>query len=104
MHRLLQCDKLYNESCLQTEYLWKATSNAFWDCGVNMRVVKKSTPEDSFSNRIEGKNYLGWILALIHTEICITRCGCGELYSAETDEVCAVLYLMELMFILDENK
>ena len=33
-----------------------------------MRVVKRSTPEDLFSNRIEGKNYLGWILALIHAE------------------------------------
>ena len=33
-----------------------------------MWLVKKSTPEDLFSNRIEGKNYLGWILALIHTE------------------------------------
>ena len=33
-----------------------------------MWVVKKSTPKDLFSNQIEGKNYLGWILALIHTE------------------------------------
>ena len=33
-----------------------------------MRVVKRSTPEDLFSNQIEGKNYLGWILALIHAE------------------------------------
>ena len=33
-----------------------------------MWVVKRSTPEDLFSNRIEGKNYLGWILALIHAE------------------------------------
>ena len=33
-----------------------------------MWVVKKSTLEDLFSNRIEGKNYLGWILALIHAE------------------------------------
>ena len=33
-----------------------------------MRVVKRSTPEDLFSNWIEGKNYLGWILALIHAE------------------------------------
>ena len=40
----------------------------------------------------------------IATKICITSCGCGELYSAETDEVCAMLYLMELMFIRDENK
>ena len=44
----------------------EATSNAFWGCGVDMRLVKKSTPEDLFSNRVEGKNYLGWILALIH--------------------------------------
>ena len=33
-----------------------------------MRVVKRSTPEDLFSNRIEGKNFLGWILTLIHAE------------------------------------
>ena len=46
----------------------EATSNAFWGCGVDMRVVKRSTPEDLFSNRIEGKNFLGWILALIHAE------------------------------------
>ena len=45
-----------------------------------------------------------WFFLLTATKICITRCGCGELYSAATDEVCAVLYLMELMFILDENK
>ena len=44
----------------------EATSNAFWGCGVDMWVVKRSTPEDLFSNRIEGKNFLGWILALIH--------------------------------------
>ena len=46
----------------------EATSNAFWGCGVNMWVVKKSTPKDLFSNRIEGKNYQGWILTLIHAE------------------------------------
>ena len=46
----------------------EATSNAFWGCGVDMWVVKKSTPEDLFSNWIEGKNYLGWILSLIHAE------------------------------------
>ena len=33
-----------------------------------MRVVKRSTPKDLFSHRIEGKNFLGWILALIHAE------------------------------------
>ena len=33
-----------------------------------MRVVKRSTPKDLFSNGIEGKNFLGWILALIHAE------------------------------------
>ena len=33
-----------------------------------MWVVKRSTPEDLFSNWIEGKNYLGWILTLIHAE------------------------------------
>ena len=33
-----------------------------------MRVVKRSTSKDLFSNWIEGKNYLGWILALIHAE------------------------------------
>ena len=46
----------------------EATSNAFWGCRVDMRVVKRSTPKDLFSNRIEGKNFLGWILALIHAE------------------------------------
>ena len=46
----------------------EATSNVFWGCGVNMRVVKKSSPEELFFNRIVGKNYLGWILALIHAE------------------------------------
>ena len=46
----------------------EATSNTFWGCGVDMRVVKRSTPEDLFSHRIEGKNFLGWILALIHAE------------------------------------
>ena len=33
-----------------------------------MWVVKRSTPEDLFSHRIEGKHFLGWILALIHAE------------------------------------
>ena len=33
-----------------------------------MRVVKRSTPEDLFSHQIEGKNFLAWILALIHAE------------------------------------
>ena len=33
-----------------------------------MWVVKRSTPKDLFSHQIEGKNFLGWILALIHTE------------------------------------
>ena len=46
----------------------KATSNTFWGCGVNMRAVKKSSPEELFSNQVDGKNYLGWILALIHVE------------------------------------
>ena len=46
----------------------EATSNAFWGCGVDMWVVKRSTPEDLFSNWIESKNFLGWILALIHAE------------------------------------
>ena len=46
----------------------EATSNAFLGCRVDMRVLKRSTPEDLFSNWIEGKNFLGWILALIHTE------------------------------------
>ena len=46
----------------------EATSNAFWGCGVDMRIVKRSTPKDLFSHRIEGKNFLGWILALIHAE------------------------------------
>ena len=29
---------------------------------------QKEHPEDLFSHRIEGKNFLGWILALIHAE------------------------------------
>ena len=44
----------------------EATSNRFWGCGVNMPAVRKSSPEELFSNRVDGKNYLGWILALIH--------------------------------------
>ena len=50
------------------------------------------------------KKKIFFFFKLIAAKICITRCGCGELYSAETDKVCAVLYLKELMFILDENK
>ena len=46
----------------------KATSNGFWGCGVDMQAVKRNSPEELFSNRIDGKNYLGWILALIHAE------------------------------------
>ena len=46
----------------------EATSNAFWGCGVDMQLVKKSSPEELFFNRVVGKNYLGWILALIHAE------------------------------------
>ena len=33
-----------------------------------MQAVKRNSPEEMFSNRIDGKNYLGWILALIHAE------------------------------------
>ena len=33
-----------------------------------MQVVKRSTHEDLFSHQIEGKNFLGWILTLIHAE------------------------------------
>ena len=46
----------------------KATSNGFWGCGIDMQAVKKNSPEELFSNWIDGKNYLGWILALIHAE------------------------------------
>ena len=46
----------------------EATSNAFWGRGVDMQLVKKSSPDELFFNRVVGKNYLGWILALIHTE------------------------------------
>ena len=46
----------------------EATSNAFWGCGVDMRVVRKNTAEQLYSNEVGGKNYLGWILALIHAE------------------------------------
>ena len=46
----------------------EATSNEFWGCGVDMRVVRKKTAEDLYSNEVGGKNYLGWILALIHAE------------------------------------
>ena len=53
---------------LTARVLVEATSNAFWGCGVDMRVVRKSTPEDLFSNGVDGKNYLGWIFTLIHTE------------------------------------
>ena len=46
----------------------EATLNAFWGCGVDMQLVKKSSPEELFFNRVVGKNYLGWILTLIHAE------------------------------------
>ena len=46
----------------------EATSNAFWGCGVDMQLVKKSSPDELFFNGVVGKNYLGWILALIHTQ------------------------------------
>ena len=74
MHRILSL-KYAQTSSVRQALQWllltnrvpeEATSNAFWGCGVDMWVVKRSTPEDLFSNRIEGKNYLGWILALIH--------------------------------------
>ena len=33
-----------------------------------MRVVRKKTAKEMYSNEVGGKNYLGWILALIHAE------------------------------------
>ena len=33
-----------------------------------MRAVKKSSPEELFSNWIDEKNFLHWILSLIHAE------------------------------------
>ena len=42
----------------------EATSNVFWRCGVNMRVVKKSTPEQLFSHQVDGKNYLNFYPAV----------------------------------------
>ena len=33
-----------------------------------MQAVKRNSPEELFSNQIDRKNYLGWILALIHAE------------------------------------
>ena len=33
-----------------------------------MQAVKRNSPGELFSNWIDGKNYLGWILALIHAE------------------------------------
>ena len=68
MRRLLQCNKLYNECCLQTEYLRKPHPMHSGVLGSTCGLSKRSTPEDLFSNRIEGKNYLGLILALIHAE------------------------------------
>ena len=59
-------------------------------------------PKKHKKNKNKNKNK--FFILLIAAKNCITRCGCGELYSAETDEVCAVLYLKGLMFILDENK
>ena len=68
MCRLLQCNKPYNDCCLQTEYPWrphpKHSGVAGWTCGSS----KGTPPEDLFSNRIEGKKFLGWILTLIHAE------------------------------------
>ena len=46
----------------------EATSNAFWGCGVDIWAVKKSTSEELFSSQVDGKNYLCWILTLIHVE------------------------------------
>ena len=42
------------------------TTNRFWGCGVNMPALRRSSPEELFSNRVDGKNYLGLILALVH--------------------------------------
>ena len=46
----------------------KATKNSFWACGVDIEVVRRSTTAELCKKLVTGKNYIGWILALIHTQ------------------------------------
>ena len=66
MPKPLQYNKPSNDFTLK-QSTCRATLNAFWGCGVDMHV-KKSSPEELFSNQVDGKNYLGLILKLIHAE------------------------------------
>ena len=46
----------------------EATDNKFWACGVDIDAVRRSTTVELRKKLVTGKNYIGWILALIHAE------------------------------------
>ena len=46
----------------------EATTNGFWACGVDIDAVRRSTAPELCKKLVTGKNYIGWILALIHAE------------------------------------
>ena len=46
----------------------EATTNGFWACGVDIEAVRRSTAPELCKKLVTGKNYIGWILALIHAE------------------------------------
>ena len=46
----------------------EATENSFWACGVDIEAMSRSTTTELCKKLVTGKNYIGWILALIHTE------------------------------------
>ena len=46
----------------------EATENSFWACGVDIEAVRRSTTTELCKKLVTGKNYIGWILALIHAE------------------------------------
>ena len=46
----------------------EATDNSFWACGVDIEAVRRSNTTELCKKLVTGKNYIGWILALIHAE------------------------------------
>ena len=62
------CDKPSNDWCSRTKYLPKPHRTGSGVAALTCKPFKRNSPGELFSNRIDGKNYLGWILALIHAE------------------------------------
>ena len=46
----------------------EATTNSFWACGVDIDAMRRSTAQELRNKLVTGKNYIGWILLLIHAE------------------------------------